>query len=1035
MVVALLTMLFVAGAAFLSTVSFENRSITASKEAETEERVTDSVFVDVRQVLMQSICGNDGIPFNQDSPSNIGNDVSGEIPGHHPLIASIEPYQKGLNWEFYSSTDLESTLADRPVAYHPTYFPRVAVASTLQDRGLVGLSDEDEFIEQSSHADLNTDGVIVGGEYFRRDADGDGVWDAYQYELTAERLSSSISGDLRDGLRGADHEEITADDVARLFYALRIVPHGAMVNLNQSHATLVENLFSFTTDQTAWTSLQGGYAAESEEKSLRRRFLLPPRETPLTALQDRQSSVGKALYEWFVEDDFEDFQNDLTDARWWPIDTGSNGLDTTDVSHTWVPWMDATGSTYDVRHLLTTVSYDDHLMRIGRASASSATDWIEDILATPNDFAIDEWPTADPQSKVRGRIKLSLPTLVDIYLTQEDDPLNVGGIVAMNNPSGQEHANAQVFVDTIQDAFLLMLRNVPDFDGDKDEDNDDKDARAYAAASLTANLIDFADGGTNDRPTRVEVIDEDGQPVGTNEYVYGIERQPYISEVVVSTLGVVQEHAYAIELFNPYEDRIILKDSYYIAVNGTVLGVLSGAMNSRDAIYIGAEGNALPAPDIRLPSLVIRPDDRVRLLRMENYDGAAPTFIVVDQVVIPSNFPDPGDTVHEASALMQRDTNSHGGWLVTVPLYDTLQSMASVVAHSLSGANPVDLSTSLGIRPVQAEVVNQDHITKAFPTTGMLLMLSRYANMDTIGSIVKPWTANLIVHPTGDTNPEQKIDNGRMPIFDQSQPAVAAAGPVDLNVPWGQLIFDYFTAVPLNNRYLDPVATPFDSGDGDTYGPHLMPTVDQGGMRVHGRVDLNAAPWTVLAGLPMIRSDALPREGVSGSISDKINSFLSLNATAETPIGAELAKSIVAYREARRIAVPGDQTSDFGADRLRVGTGFLTVGELANVRGTGSSDSSLYCIDSGALTDAPPQTEDFVQAAALLVALGDWVTTRSHVFTVYGTIRGSGLKSEVDSKALRFQETLDRLPSMFGGGLPQRIGDAVLGGYTDARRD
>ncbi len=79
--------------------------------------------------------------------------------------------------------------------------------------------------------------------------------------------------------------------------------------------------------------------------------------------------------------------------------------------------------------------------------------------------------------------------------------------------------------------------------------------------------------------------------------------------------------------------------------------------------------------------------------------------------------------------------------------------------------------------------------------------------------------------------------------------------------------------------------------------------------------------------------------------------------------------------------------------------------------------------------------EDYVEAVAVLVALGDWVTTRSHVFTVYGTLRGAGSKSGSDSKAIRFQETLDRLPSMFGNGLPKRIGQRVVSSYADARGD
>ena len=64
---------------------------------------------------------------------------------------------------------------------------------------------------------------------------------------------------------------------------------------------------------------------------------------------------------------------------------------------------------------------------------------------------------------------------------------------------------------------------------------------------------------------------------------------------------------------------------------------------------------------------------------------------------------------------------------------------------------------------------------------------------------------------------------------------------------------------------------------------------------------------------------------------------------------------------------------------------------------------------------------------------GWFTTTRSHVFTIYGTLRGSGQKSEVDQKAIRFQETVDRMPCFFDRVLPQRIGQLVVGNYADAR--
>jgi hypothetical protein len=215
----------------------------------------------------------------------------------------------------------------------------------------------------------------------------------------------------------------------------------------------------------------------------------------------------------------------------------------------------------------------------------------------------------------------------------------------------------------------------------------------------------------------------------------------------------------------------------------------------------------------------------------------------------------------------------------------------------------------------------------------------------------------------------------------------------------------------------------------------------------------------------------------------------------------------VAYRDARRIPPAGPagvvETGDFrgrdpgnaavfppppgGGDfrvgEFRRGSGFLSVGELANVRSpdvhysssdTGGSSFDPYAnsdgdemnrwrIDGSAIgrkyddpAFAPKDAggnpligypaEDYVHAVGLLVSLGDWVTTRSNVWTVYGTLRGdtqaavdSGMPalqaiSEINRRAIRFEETVDRLPSALKPGTPpRRIGARTVGAYNDTR--
>ena len=100
----------------------------------------------------------------------------------------------------------------------------------------------------------------------------------------------------------------------------------------------------------------------------------------------------------------------------------------------------------------------------------------------------------------------------------------------------------------------------------------------------------------------------------------------------------------------------------------------------------------------------------------------------------------------------------------------------------------------------------------------------------------------------------------------------------------------------------------------------------------------------------------------------------------------------------------------------------------------------------------PRQTGNYLRAIAQLVALADWVTVRSQVFTIYGVLRGEGDETledenldeerqarvkaaDVNSRAIRFQETVDRLPTFLGKSLPVRIGDRTVGSYLDVRSD
>jgi hypothetical protein len=284
-------------------------------------------------------------------------------------------------------------------------------------------------------------------------------------------------------------------------------------------------------------------------------------------------------------------------------------------------------------------------------------------------------------------------------------------------------------------------------------------------------------------------------------------------------------------------------------------------------------------------------------------------------------------------------------------------------------------------------------------------------------------------------------------------------------LPWGQLVFDYFTALPLSNPGPYLVADPNMIG-----APESQPRVDREGARVYGRINLNAAPWTVLSGLPFVPLNRIP-----AAFQARIAGVLGLNPNPPNngeavSMGPELAQAIVAYREARDLPGAGNYNDGTAAAGVtgspplyprgwtnanpvsRRGTGFMGIGELANVRHSGAA-GPLYKIDAGVIDDNATDNngENFIDAAAVLIALGDWATVRSQVFTVYGLIRGesdpnvatgligsavnAALVQDADSRAIRFQETIDRLPTFFGEPLPRRIGTPTVAKLTDVNND
>lgn len=127
----------------------------------------------------------------------------------------------------------------------------------------------------------------------------------------------------------------------------------------------------------------------------------------------------------------------------------------------------------------------------------------------------------------------------------------------------------------------------------------------------------------------------------------------------------------------------------------------------------------------------------------------------------------------------------------------------------------------------------------AFPTVGFMLFIPRFTH-----------TKGADIADTADRKPAGEYiykhwrrrgylrlaDLGHMPSFDNRQ-RVRKDTHLDQtgSLPWGLFVFDYFTT-------LDPDGPDHMANTGDELDPYRVP----------GRININQAPWYVLAGLPVI---------------------------------------------------------------------------------------------------------------------------------------------------------------------------------------
>ena len=200
------------------------------------------------------------------------------------------------------------------------------------------------------------------------------------------------------------------------------------------------------------------------------------------------------------------------------------------------------------------------------------------------------------------------------------------------------------------------------------------------------------------------------------------------------------------------------------------------------------------------------------------------------------------------------------------------------------------------------------------------------------------------------------------------------AGDIDVtDIAWGHLdvsdkdyqnIFRYLTVTNF---------APFSDGE-DNDGDGDSDEASE--LAVAGRININTAPWFVIAQLPWIQDPTLQNDSV-----DKF----------------KLAHAITAYRD--RVDLSGELFvggTNWGGPDFSTrtgGPGFTHVGDLLNVTGTGDRYDMHYYKNVGGNLVLPPEytldsaVDDLEERDIIFHRVSNLVTVRSDVFTAYILVR------------------------------------------------
>ena len=455
------------------------------------------------------------------------------------------------------------------------------------------------------------------------------------------------------------------------------------------------------------------------------------------------------------------------------------------------------------------------------------------------------------------------------------------------------------------------------------------------AAQLAVNIVDLRDAERSDPAAEVTVLQ-----VGSTIY-YGFEVQPFISDIAFKISGTRPDTStnnhFAIELYNPFDVDIPLS-SFRLEIrrqDGTVVGTINLTGNAiSDGSRFVVTNNSAASTTFGLTGIMStgggKEDPALTLAEYELAAGSDPQ--------------DPNYELKErydvylirttsAADIFLDKQQTKDEWFVWQNFKDVPQYYSradndwNVVYQNLESAGNT-LGSANGLTGTR----------KNYNFYNFASALERFAS---VGDIARA----LTIGPRPITEPEDMIGM-RL----EAEPAEELVR-LDLRNPAFANIFQYLTVI-------DPTEH-FDPNDYPDYQSYLNET------RIKGRININTAPWFVIAQLPWMQES--------------------------------IARAIVAYRDT-------------------IAGAFESTGSLMQVPEMGyyAYDPSYASVDLDGYPDLTPRdgaVSDFEERDVIFSRISNIATVRSDVFTAYILVRIGA-----DGPQKRVMAILDRSRVTSSGG-------------------